>query len=267
MADKRNFLIVNFFTVLRAVGIIALIPIFINMGGVVAATIAATCYLTDFIDGFLARKLHASTFFGSMFDGITDKAFNLVNFGILLSITPLAIIPIIIELGIIVVQKKKYQEKMNVKSNMTGKLKMWVAAITVILSYFLVDLNSLNFMSTELITKISEINPSLLFGATITPLIISEVATFLSYINELVNGLKEPINEKTNIPLKEDTLKTELEQREIEISNEKELLIGEKEKLYTMKELLFSPSIYDEYKDQDGLKLVLDKVKKNKSNN
>ncbi|MEG1506952.1 MAG: CDP-alcohol phosphatidyltransferase family protein, partial [Bacilli bacterium] len=64
MEEKRKLIIVNFFTALRAAGILALVPVFINMGGVAAAVLATTCYLTDFIDGFLARKLHASTFFG-----------------------------------------------------------------------------------------------------------------------------------------------------------------------------------------------------------
>lgn len=91
MNKWAKFGITNFFTALRAVGIICLIPVFKIYGGVATALLSSCCFATDFIDGILARKLKSSTFFGSLFDGISDKAFLIVNMLLLMSITPLAI--------------------------------------------------------------------------------------------------------------------------------------------------------------------------------
>ena len=112
-----KFGITNFFTALRAAGIVCLIPVFKIYGGLATALLSAGCFATDFIDGILARKLKSSTFFGSLFDAISDKAFLIVNMILLISITPLAIVPILAELGIAAVQSLKYQSNMNVQSN------------------------------------------------------------------------------------------------------------------------------------------------------
>ena len=42
------------------------------MGTLATGLAAMGFFLTDFIDGFLARKLHAQTFFGSLLDAVSE---------------------------------------------------------------------------------------------------------------------------------------------------------------------------------------------------
>ena len=90
-----KLIIINMLTLIRVIGTIILIPIYQNFGGMYVGVLAFICYLTDSIDGILARKWKASTFFGALFDGVADKLFTLVNFIVLYLITPYALIPIL----------------------------------------------------------------------------------------------------------------------------------------------------------------------------
>ena len=53
-------------------------PIFASCGALATGLAAMGFFLTDFIDGFLARKLHVQSFFGSLLDALSDKAFGIV---------------------------------------------------------------------------------------------------------------------------------------------------------------------------------------------
>jgi len=89
--------IVNILTLIRIIGTIILIPIYNIYGGKVVGIVSLICYLTDSIDGILARKWKVSTFFGALFDGFADKLFTIINFIVLYLITPYALIPIIFD--------------------------------------------------------------------------------------------------------------------------------------------------------------------------
>ena len=115
-----KLIIINMLTLIRVIGTIVLIPIYQNYGGMYVGILALICYLTDSIDGILARKWGASTFFGALFDGVADKLFTIVNFIVLYLITPYALIPILFEIAIIVIQFLKFALKLNVKSNIIG---------------------------------------------------------------------------------------------------------------------------------------------------
>ena len=186
-----KFGITNFFTALRAAGIVCLIPVFKIYFGLATALLSAGCFATDFIDGILARKLKSSTFFGSLFDGISDKAFLIVNMLLLMSITPLAIAPIVLELGIAAVQSLKYENNLNIKSNIVGKIKMWVAGFTITVSYLLADPTFINYLGADIATKVIELGGLKLFGIALSPLVLSEILTLSSYIKELYDGTKE----------------------------------------------------------------------------
>ena len=64
---------VNLITLTRLIGAIALPFIYCFKGAGNCALITLILFATDAIDGFLARTLHCSTFFGSMIDAISDK--------------------------------------------------------------------------------------------------------------------------------------------------------------------------------------------------
>ncbi len=261
MEKWLKFGVTNFFTALRAAGIVCLIPVFKIYGGLATALLSAGCFATDFIDGQLARKLESSTFFGSLFDGVTDKAFLVVNMLLLMSITPLAIIPILAELGIATVQSLKYQNNMNVQSNMMGKAKMWVAGITVSLAYLLADQTFINYLGADIATKVASLGNIKLFGIALTPLVLSEIATLSSYIKEFL-GEKKAMQEEVEQGLEEtkeakQTEENEEERKTIE-SLEDELKDAE------LKDILFDHDFYEQYKDAGNLKLIRSMTKKKK---
>lgn len=250
MNKWAEFGITNFFTALRAVGIICLIPVFKIYGGVATALLSSCCFATDFIDGILARKLKSSTFFGSLFDGISDKAFLIVNMLLLMSITPLAIAPIVLELGIAAVQSLKYENNLNIKSNIVGKIKMWVAGLTITVSYLLADPTFINYLGADIATKVIELGGLKLFGIALSPLVLSEILTLSSYIKELYDGTKEIKNEESvKESEKQEKIKEDLEE---DINN------------MDLKDMLFDHEFYERYKNEGNLKLVRSLAKKKK---
>ena len=234
--NKFKFYLTNFVTSLRAAGVLTLIPVYYLYGGLSAFLLSAGCFLTDYVDGKMARKFKTSTFFGSMFDGITDKAFLIVSLIILMTITPLAIVPILMELGIVGMQTLKYKNDMSVKSNIIGKAKMWLAGLTMAACYLLVDKRVLNYLGASLATKINEFGQLKLFSLVLTPLVLSEIITLTSYIKEYNEEKKEP--------------------EKIEEKKDEEEKIKEEVHDMTLKDLLLDHEIYEKYKDYGDLKLI-----------
>lgn len=242
---KFNFLLTNFFTAVRMVGVVALIPVFKLFGGFTTTMLSAGCFITDTIDGILARSLESSTFFGSLFDGTADKAFLIASMVLLMSITPLAIIPIILELAIAGVQSIKYHSNMNVQSNFIGKAKTCVAGVLVSLSYTLVDIPFLTkYLGADLATKIAEMDHIKLFGAILAPVVLSELVTLGSYIKEYYDEKKELTPEK-------------VEERKRELAR-----IEEEMKDVELQDLLFEHEYYEKYKDCGNLRLIRNLTKK-----
>lgn len=225
-----EFSIVNFITLLRVIGVFLLIPVFKIYGGVAAFWLSAICFFSDLLDGFLARKLDCATFFGGMFDALSDKAFLIVNMVLLMSITPIAILLIILELSIAWVQTVKYQKSISVQSSKVGKAKMWVAGILISLCYLLVDQKE--------IINMSDLEQIKVFSTVLIPLVIIELITLINYIKEYI--IKKKALTKSEIAKKEQAkIKMALEMQKVEF-----------------KDLLFNPKYYKKYKDCNNLDLV-----------
>lgn len=180
-----KLIIVNLLTLVRVIGTIILIPLYNAFGGVVVGITSFICYLTDSIDGILARKWHVSTFFGALLDGFSDKLFTIINFIILYLITPYALIPIIIELLIVLVQTLKFSRNLNIQSNLIGKCKVWILAITVVLTFFCSDIGTISMLSLNFRTFILNIPDNVLYLYLLMPAIVMEFLTLLSYILEV----------------------------------------------------------------------------------
>lgn len=241
---KKKFLLTNFVTMLRAIGVLALFPVYKLLGGAVTGCLNIACFLTDLADGYMARKFKVSSFFGSFLDGAIDKVFLITNLIWLLGITPLAIIPIIFEVLIASTQYLKYQFNFNVKSNKIGKAKMWVAGVTIVFCNFLVDKNFLNFLGANLATKVASLNQIALFGTILTPFILSEMATLASYMREFGKEYQELTPEKIEEKKKQDE---ELAKEVSEIP---------------LKDFMFENDIYEKYKDSGNLKLIRNLTRK-----
>ena len=247
MNNKRfNFLITNFFTFIRVIGIFALIPVYMNYGGFTTFVLSICCFLTDFIDGLLARSLKSSTFFGSLFDALSDKVFLIINMVLLMSMSSLAIVPILFEVAIAITQSYKYNRGINIKSNMFGRTKMWVAGIVISLTYLLTDNKFLSWVNYNLSVNISNLDQTKVLCILFMFLVISEILTLGSYV-------KEYFDEKEKMT-PEFIKKKEEEEKKIEkeISN------------VSFGEIMFEHEYYEKYKDYGNLKLVRTLSKKNR---
>lgn len=202
-----KLIIINSLTMIRVIGTIILIPIYNSYGGLAVGILSLICYLTDSIDGILARKWKASTFFGALFDGFADKLFTLINFIVLYLITPYALIPIIFELLIIFIQIIKFANKYNVKSNIIGKSKVWVLAISVVLTFFATDINSFNILTESTRNFIERLPDNSLYFWLLLPAILMEALTFISYVLEMFAPKQMKILNKEKNELKMPVLK------------------------------------------------------------
>ncbi len=180
-----SIILVNAITTIRIIGIVFLYPVYLKYGGYDAAMLTAICYLSDALDGYLARKLKATTFFGSLYDTLADKLLNIACFLILLEITYLAVIPLIFEVLIIIINILRYKASQNVKVKNIGRIKMVILGITVVLAFLLSDIY--NFES---------IYP---FIYLFSVLIIFEIFTFISYLVHFIKNLKDFEKNKSNI--------------------------------------------------------------------
>ena len=193
--------------------------------------------MTDFIDGFLARNLNASTFFGSLFDALSDKAFLVINLLLLMSISPYAIILIIFELTIALIQSIKYNIGMNIKSNIFGKIKMWVAGLIISVWYLLTDYKVIHHFN------INNLNNKT-FLIIFIPLFIIEVITIISYIIEYFSD------------------KNKLDKKIIAKRKKEEEKLYKEIKNVSFWDLMFEHDYYEKYKDYGNLKLLRSLTKK-----
>lgn len=237
-------LIVNILTTVRIIGVICLLPIYLKHGGVAAAYLSIACYMTDLIDGVIARRCHVSTFFGSTYDGVADKAFSVANLIVLFTMTKFAIVPIIFEIAIIIIQTIKYHRNENIQSSRCGKLKTWIMSLTVILLYLLVDIKSITILPDTFINWISSLNQVTLLGIVFIPLYTFEVLTVISYIFVPIGEMNKEIKEmpKVDIKLKPAT--------------------SIKNRLSNFVTMWLNPEFYEKYKDCAGLKEIHLSIKK-----
>ena len=243
MVKLFALILVNVLTAVRVIGVFLLLPIYRWHGGVAAAILAIFCYFTDSLDGIIARKCHVSTFFGSAFDGFADKLFTAANLLVLLTITKIAIIPLLCEAAIVVVQAIKFSNSINVQSSKMGKIKTWVISLTVIVLYLITDIEHVKFFPVGFKNFISSLNMNYLLWILFIPLFIFEALTLFSYLKFLKTY--DP-NEKKEIP-------------KIDIYLKKPKSF--KDKLANVKTVWFTPEFFDKYKDSTGLNEILNQLK------
>jgi len=127
---------------------IALIPIFIvvyylpwEWSHFASAAIFGLAALTDWVDGFLARKLDQVTAFGAFLDPVADKLIVVAAIVLLLEVhsTPWFALPAIVIIGreIVISALREWMANLGVGDNvavsMLGKIKTWVQMVAVAL--------------------------------------------------------------------------------------------------------------------------------------
>ncbi len=237
---KRNQILVNLITAIRSLGTFAIVPIYCTYGAFATGLAAAGFFLTDFIDGFLARKLHVQSFFGSLLDALSDKAFGIVCLLLLSTLNPIFLAIIGIELGIFAVNYHSIQNNNNVKSSYAGKAKTLLLAGTIVGSFFSYDVPTvrelLNYINVASFTTLIEMNPDLLSTILAIPAIGASLYVAKDYINiakkQETKENTEPCKEEIQQVVEEDSTLT-LE----EIAKKREELLQVKAEIEEAKEL------------------------------
>ena len=191
MKVSKRFLLVNFITLLRVIGSILLIPIYFKFGYFVLGIAVLIFVSTDCIDGFLARTLHTSTFFGAIFDALSDKLFNAIVL-LLLSIKyPIMLLIIFMEAMILYIGFNSTIRGNKSRATKLGKLKMVILSISIVLILFLSD-------SEKLFSIINySFNTDLVITCLLVLIFIIETITLADYIRlYLKNGKKKKVFER-----------------------------------------------------------------------
>lgn len=256
---KRNQILVNLITAIRSLGTIAIIPIFASCGALATGLAAMGFFLTDFIDGFLARKLNVQSFFGSLLDALSDKAFGIVCLVLLSTLNPIFLAIIGLELGIFAINYKNAQNNKNVKSSNAGKAKTLLLAATVVGSFFCYAAPTikevLNYVNISTFNTLLETNPDLLSSI----LAIPTIGAGLYVAKDYMKKGQEDVPNKGESLVEEPTMTLE------EIEKQREKLLAQKEQieqalvLKSKEEILhdlFDTEYYLEHKD-DKIKSLL----------
>lgn len=135
-----KIIIVNVITLTRFFGALSLPFIYCFKEADIFALYTIFLFLTDCIDGNLARAWKVSTFFGSALDALSDKLLNSISF-ILLSIKfSSMLLPLILEIAIFYTIYSTYRYGGNLQASIIGKIKTVILDVFVIASFCLLSL-------------------------------------------------------------------------------------------------------------------------------
>ena len=266
--DIINKILVNSITGIRSLGSIAIVAIYLSKGSFLTAIFTIIFFMTDCIDGFLARRLHAQTFFGSLLDGMSDKAFGIICLIILSTLNPVFLSLILIEITILYVNYQSVKRGNNTQSSIAGKAKTLLLAATIVGSFFCYAAPNLkeilDYLNISSFNRLLETNPDILS----TILAIPAIGTGLFVISDYIKKAERQ-DERREKELEQEVLanlsKTKEEITIEKIEEEKKRLQKEKEqiesakKYITGKELchaLFDTEFFLEHKN-DSIKKLL----------
>lgn len=250
--------LVNIITGLRTIGAIAIVPIFSSGGGIAAGLAAMGFFITDFIDGQLARRLKVQSFFGSLLDSISDKIFGIICLILLSTINPAFIAVIASEIAIVIANYVAAENGKNVQSSKIGKAKTLLLGASITGSFFCSAAPTLReilkFTNVIALDKILSIDPNILTTLLAIPTIAASTYVLCDYAKK-ATAKEEPITKNS------DGIE-EIENKIKEINDKKQQLTKEKEQIKQLKSReeiihdLFDTEFYLEHKDDSVKKLL-----------
>lgn len=176
---KIMMIIVNSITLVRLIGALFLPWLYIKYGINYVAFVSLILFLTDAIDGFLARHFKVSTFFGSAMDALSDKVLNTISFILLILNYMIMACPLILELTVLFINYQTYRFGGNVQSSIVGKVKTIILDVFVILSFILLSLPLLNINNSIIKYLIHSTNSYITLFTVI--IVIAELIAILDY--------------------------------------------------------------------------------------
>lgn len=126
----------NLLTIIRICSPLIIIPIAMSDNLLLTSLIVALVALTDFFDGYLARKWNCSSKIGAWLDAISDKLFAYgVIIPLILKYPFISTALIILETMITFINFSSHLKGNTPSSKPIGKLKAWSLSITIVLAY------------------------------------------------------------------------------------------------------------------------------------
>lgn len=133
MTNKAKKIFVNGLTFSRIIGAMILPFLFLKVNTAFLVIVLAITFLTDFFDGFLARKWHIQTIGGKILDPIGDK---LIFINWLISLSRFhknMLVLLIMELTIGIISGYRVMTDEKTTSSFIGRVKTWFVAISILL--------------------------------------------------------------------------------------------------------------------------------------
>ena len=125
----------NLLTTSRLILSIMLMLFFKNLSQMNILITIIILFLTDLIDGKIARFFQVQTYYGSNMDTISDKTLSIGLTLLIVSKIPILFLPLIGEIIISLINITGKIIGKKTESSNIGKIKTWVIAITIIISY------------------------------------------------------------------------------------------------------------------------------------
>lgn len=186
---KNSLLVlINVITLTRLFGAIILPFIYYKYDVSTAALVTLLLFSTDAVDGFLARTLKLSTFFGAAMDALCDKLLSFTAFIILGIEYNIMLCPVVLEATLVLINYLTYRIGGNVQSSLLGKIKTLILDALVILSFVIMSLPIINIESEFKTTVINNTNKYITIFAII--IIVAQVVAFIGY-NKIYNDAKK----------------------------------------------------------------------------
>lgn len=133
MTKKSKKIIVNCLTGSRILGALCM-PVIFSMSSITGLLLLLSfLFVTDFLDGRLARAWKVQTKGGALLDPICDKALAFSCIISLVGTQSLLLIPLFLELCITGINVSRLFRGENTPSSITGKIKTWLLSITLVL--------------------------------------------------------------------------------------------------------------------------------------
>ena len=143
---------VNILTIIRLIATFVLPIIWKSFFPLWILIFVICILLTDFLDGFLARKFKVSTLFGSILDCFADKLFGIAIILVIATYYKSFYLVLMMELIIAGINIFAAFKGAYTKSSLLGRAKMWVLGLAIIIDmisifkYNLMNFIHLNFL-------------------------------------------------------------------------------------------------------------------------
>ena len=187
--------LVNVLTLLRVLATF-LLPVVWKLFSPSKILIFVICILlTDFFDGFLARKYNVSTLLGSILDCFADKLFGIAIILVIATYYKSFYIVLLMELIIASINVIAAFRGAKTASSMLGRAKMWVLGLAIVISmisifkYNLMSFIHIDILNTWLRTFIEYENIIVLFGSSIT--VGAQMMVAIDYLVRIIKELKD----------------------------------------------------------------------------